>query len=56
MKIKSLDGYNQFINGWVSGVVVTVVPSTRPKILCIHISSEAFTKTVRHSFESVGSC
>ena len=29
---KSLDGYNQFINGWVSGVVVTVVPSTKPKI------------------------
>ena len=39
---KSLDGYNQFINGWVSGVVVTVVPSTRPKIY-------VFTSQVKHS-------
>ena len=39
---KSLDGYNQFINGWVSGVVVTVVPNTRPKIYL-------FTSQVKHS-------
>ena len=52
---KSLDGYNQFINGWVSGVVVTVVPSTRPKIY-IFTSQVKHSQTVRHSFESVGSC
>ena len=30
---KSLEGYNHFINGWVSGITVTVVPNTRPKLL-----------------------
>ena len=39
---KSLDGYNQFINGLVTGVVVTIVPSTRPKIYL-------FTSQVKHS-------
>ena len=34
---KSLDGYNRFINGWVSGAVVTVVPSTRQKIYYSHL-------------------
>ena len=38
---KSLEGYNQFINGWVSGVVMTVVPSI-PKIYL-------FTTQVKHS-------
>lgn len=40
---KSLEGYNQFINGWVSGVVVTVVPNARPKVYLI------FTSQVKHS-------
>ena len=38
---KSLEGYNQFINSWVSGVVMTVAPST-PKIYL-------FIAQVKHS-------
>ena len=39
---KSLEGYNQFINGWVSSLVVTIVPSTKPNIYL-------FTAQVKHS-------
>ena len=39
---KSLEGYNQYINGWVSSLVVTIVPSTKPNIYL-------FTAQVKHS-------
>ena len=29
---KSLKGYNHFVNGWISGVTVTIVPNTKSKI------------------------
>ena len=39
---KSLEGYNQFVNGWVSGVSVLIVPHSRPRVYL-------FTATVKHS-------
>jgi len=39
---KSLEGYNHFVNGWVSGVTVVIVPHSRPRVYL-------FTATVRHS-------
>ena len=39
---KSLEGYNQCINGWVSSLVVTIVPSTKPNVYL-------FTAQVKHS-------
>ena len=39
---KSLEGYNQFVNGWVSGVTVLIVPHSRPRVYL-------FTATVKHS-------
>ena len=39
---KSLEGYNQFTNSWVPDIVVTVVPSMKPKVYL-------FTAQVKYS-------
>ena len=39
---KSLEGYNHFVNGWVSSIKVTVVPRSRPNVY-------VFTALVKHS-------
>ena len=39
---KGLEGFNHFVNGWVSGVTVVIVPHSRPRVYL-------FTATVRHS-------
>ena len=54
---ESLEGYNQFKNSWVSGIVVTVVPSNKPNIyLSVHSSSKALPKTIRWFTESMAGC